>query len=139
MYCIDNIENLKGEEWKELEGTEGNYYCSNFGRIKSYCNYNAIIVKPFINDSNYAKIKITQYNITANRFVHRLVASKWLPPPKNIDCIIHHIDQNSLNNTADNLLWVTPAEHNEIHNIMNKESRILTKEETINIIQEIEQ
>lgn len=42
----------------------------------------------------------------------------------------------SLNNRANNLIWLTPAEHNEIHNIMNKIKRPLTKEETLNIIQE---
>lgn len=93
VYCIDNIENLEGEQWKVLEGTEGNYYCSNLGRIKSYCSYNAILVKPFQNMRNYEKVKITLYGNYANYFVHRLVASAWLPLPKNIDCIIHHIDR----------------------------------------------
>lgn len=87
---------------------------------------------------NYEKVSITLYGNYTAYYIHRLVASAWLPLPKNIDCIIHHIDGNSLNNRAINLIWLTPAEHNEIHNIMSKVKRPLTKEETLNIIQELE-
>lgn len=40
-YCKDSIKDLKGEVWKEVEGTEGRYYVSNCGRVKSLCGYTA--------------------------------------------------------------------------------------------------
>lgn len=43
-YCIDNIENLKNEIWKEINATNGRYFISNYSRVKSYCRYNAIII-----------------------------------------------------------------------------------------------
>ena len=134
VYCKDTIENLEGEEWREIDGTEGNYYCSNLGRIKSCCGYTAIIIRPYINHSNYAKVKIIQNGLSTGKFVHRLVASKWLPLPQNIDCKIHHIDGNKLNNKANNLIWIPETIHYLIHSIMTKENRILGKEEINNII-----
>ena len=43
-YCIDNIENLKNEIWKEIKATNGRYFISNYSRVKSYCRYKAIII-----------------------------------------------------------------------------------------------
>lgn len=45
-FCIDNIENLKDEEWKPIIETDGLYFVSNKGRIKSYHDYKAKILKP---------------------------------------------------------------------------------------------
>lgn len=46
-FCIDNIISLPKEEWKEIDGTSGKYFISNYGRVKSLCGYDAIILKPF--------------------------------------------------------------------------------------------
>lgn len=46
-YSIDTIENLNGEEWKEIDG-EGKYFISSCGRVKTYCGYYAKILKPYI-------------------------------------------------------------------------------------------
>ena len=35
ILCEDTIENLQGEEWKEIKGSDGLYHVSNKGRIKS--------------------------------------------------------------------------------------------------------
>ena len=47
-FCIDEIKNLNGEVWKEIDKTKGKYFVSNFGRVKSCCRYNAIILKPYL-------------------------------------------------------------------------------------------
>jgi hypothetical protein len=38
---------LPGEEWKMIRGTKGKYFISNRGRVKSYADYNAKILKPY--------------------------------------------------------------------------------------------
>lgn len=35
-FCIDDIENLQGEEWKIIDNSNGEYMISNYGRIKSF-------------------------------------------------------------------------------------------------------
>ena len=50
-----------------------------------------------------------------NYSVHKLVAQYFLPMPTKAFCEIHHKDFNGFNNKADNLMWVSTAEHKEIH------------------------
>lgn len=137
VYCIDNIEDLEGEEWKEIEESQGIYYISNYGRVKTYTEYTAKLIKTYFN-SNYEKVKLVINNAVITSFIHRLVAEYWLEPPKSKDMIIHHINGDSRNNRYTNLIWVTPLQHTIIHNIINKKRRFLTAEETKNIIEQLE-
>lgn len=120
-YVIDNIVNLENEVWKEIEGTDSLYYISNLGRVKSYANYEAKILKPTRNKTGYERIDIVQEKQRATKLVHRLVAAAFLMPPTSIDMQIHHKDFNNTNNKADNLQWLTPKQHKDIHNKHRKE------------------
>ena len=45
-----NLKNLPSEEWKDIQGYEGLYQVSNYGRIKSlskYKNRKIFIMKPY--------------------------------------------------------------------------------------------
>lgn len=48
-----------------------------------------------------------------NLIVYRLVAETWcVDPDKPAECNeVHHIDNNGYNNTPENLMWVTRAQH----------------------------
>lgn len=50
--------------------------------------------------------------------VHRLVALHFLPI-NNLKTYVNHIDGNKLNNSVDNLEWITPSENNK-HAFLNK-------------------
>ena len=52
-YCQDSTQDIAGEEWKPIAGTNGKYFVSNKGRVKSYCGYDARILKPFDNGHGY--------------------------------------------------------------------------------------
>jgi len=52
------------------------------------------------------------------KYVHRYLAEKHIPNPKN-KCCVNHIDGNPSNNSLDNLEWVTYLE-NTRHAIDNK-------------------
>ena len=43
-FSIDNTTALPNEEWKPIEDTDGKYYISNCGRVKSLCGYAAKIL-----------------------------------------------------------------------------------------------
>ena len=115
VFCIDNIQDLEGEKWAEIEDTSQNYYISSYGRIKSYAKYEATILKPSITPKGYERLQISQNGLIVNKLIHRLVAQAFLQPPSNIDMEIHHIDGNARNNKSNNLKWVTVAEHQKIH------------------------
>lgn len=46
--------------------------------------------------------------------VHRIVASIFCPGEAE-GKVVHHKDRNTFNNSADNLMWLTPSEHRKIH------------------------
>lgn len=54
-------------------------------------------------------------NIRNYALIHRIVAEHFLPLPNGLDYQIHHKDFNTLNNCADNLIFLTRKEHIEIH------------------------
>ena len=119
--CRDRIKSLEGEQWKEVQQSEGLYYVSSKGRIKSMQGYEAIIMKPYKNVAGYERVDITQYGIRRSALVHRLVAAAFLPLPKDIEMQLHHKDFNNRNNAVDNLEWLTPEEHKAKHERRYKE------------------
>ena len=115
QFCNDNIQNKDNEIWKEIDRTNGVYYISNSGRVKSLKGYNAIILKPFYNEGGYSRGDIVQDGEKTTKLIHRLVAAAFLPFPQSIEMQIHHKDFDNTNNAADNLQWLNPAEHRKKH------------------------
>ena len=91
------------EIWKDIDILEG-YEISSFGRIKSK-QYD-LILKTSVT-RGYERIIIKKKNY----LIHVLVAKAFLPNPENKPQI-DHIDRNKLNNSVDNLRWVTISENN---------------------------
>lgn len=120
-YCKDNIKPIEGEIWKEIDNTNGLYYVSNMGRIKSYKGYNAIILKPTKTKSGYYRLDIVQSEERVSKLVHRLVAQYFLELPSNIEMELHHKDCDKGNNKSENLEWLTRAEHRKKHVERRKE------------------
>ncbi|MBU1092565.1 HNH endonuclease [Patescibacteria group bacterium] len=48
-------------------------------------------------------------------FEHRLVAEKIIGRPLNKNEIVHHLDGNRLNNTVENIVILSRAEHARLH------------------------
>lgn len=56
---------------------------------------------------------LKERTINYHSLIHRLVAQYFLPPPKNGQTLVAHLDFNKLNNRAANLKWMSPEENYE--------------------------
>lgn len=113
-----------GEIWKDITGYEGFYQISNKGNIRSIacrrgCHGKTIIVdrvkdmSPTDNGNGYLIVSLKSNNKRKSFYIHRLVAAAFLDKPDGCD-VVNHIDFNKLNNSSDNLEWVT-QKANVIH------------------------
>lgn len=107
---------LKGEEWKPF----GNYLVSNFGRVYSLLKKR--MLNPYLIKSShnyYYRVDLFNEGKLTRYRLHRLVALLFIPNLSEKD-EVHHIDCDTLNNRADNLMWVTSKEHRDIHRAIKR-------------------
>ena len=111
---------MNKEEWKEINGFEGLYEVSSFGRIKSLPRQKITpkggrymtketILKGFIN-KGYAYVLLHKGNKNYSRKVHRLVAQAFIPNPLEKPQV-NHLDYDKTNNRVENLEWVSCQEN----------------------------
>ena len=96
------------EEWKVIEGTNGDYEISSYGRLWS--NITGKILKTHINSAGYMLSNIKIHGVKKRRQVHRMVAKAFIPNPENKPQV-NHLDANRTNNRVDNLEWCTGSEN----------------------------
>jgi hypothetical protein len=105
------------EIFREIDGFP-DYEISNIGRVCSFKGKYPRIIKPRKNQCGYLTVGICTGGKQVTKGVHRLVAKAFVPNPKNKPQV-NHIDEDKLNNVAENLEWVTPRE-NCNHGTRNK-------------------
>ena len=92
----------------------------------AYLNNSVSVVKDtskplIVTSCGYYRVDIFKDEQRTTKLIHRLVAAAFLEPPQNIDMQIHHKDFDSTNNKADNLIWLNPQQHKQIHLNRRKE------------------
>lgn len=103
------------EIWKNIEGYEGLYQISNYGRIKSFHNNKVIILNNSVDGHGYYFIRLSKNGESKRFAVHRLVCCAFIQNKENKP-YVNHKDGNPKNNNVNNLEWCTPSE-NMIHKI----------------------
>lgn len=97
------------ETWKLIDGFEGKYAVNRNGDVKNLKSGN--LVKQRDNGVGYKKVYLWADGIGESRmYVHRLVASAFLPNKGNRK-EVNHIDGNPANNNVSNLEWVSSSEN----------------------------
>lgn len=127
--------------WKDIDGYEGFYQVSNQGRIRSRKRGEWRLLKPGHGDGRYCQVGLVKDGKRYWKRVHQLVAEAFLPNPDHLPQIDHK-DGNYLNNYADNLRWVSPADNarnpNTIGHLRGNRKEQREQRETRKMIQRLE-
>jgi NUMOD4 motif/HNH endonuclease len=118
------------EIFKDIPNYKGIYQISNLGRVKSMYKLvirsvsgnfikKELILKPFISTTGYLIIKLRKDNINTHFKIHRLTALLFIDNPKKLP-EVNHINRNKLDNSLQNLEWVT-ARENSCHKVSETE------------------
>lgn len=86
-----------------------NYYLSENGNLYSYYHSTSKVIKLIIGTDGYLQTKIPDnYGVTRHFKIHQWVAKIFVENPNRKEFnIVHHKDENKLNNNYNNLEWTT--------------------------------
>lgn len=110
---------------RPVPGYEGYYEVDNLGRVFSvdriiHVNDNGriydkpvhgVVLKQTNHSRGYKTVPLTKNGKTKQEYVHRIVASAFIPNPDNLPAV-NHKDEDKTNNFVENLEWCTVAYNN---------------------------
>lgn len=107
--------------WAAIPGFDGYYEISDDGQVRSVervairrdgkpMPVHGKILKQVVSNAGYMRVSCKVDNFGKWVPVHRAVAMAFIPNPEN-KREVNHKDGNKLNNTVENLEWVTPKEN----------------------------
>lgn len=86
-------------------------YVSEDARVYS-AHWGKILTPRVKNEGGYIEV--------AHKYLHRLVATVYIPNDRPDRCEVNHLDKDTSNNLVSNLEWVTPSE-NKLHGLGRKQ------------------
>lgn len=111
------IKNLENEEWRPIEGFDGRYYVSNYGRVKSHlrhgynqipCEAYAHLLTPVILKIGYPSVVLWKKGKPTTNYIHRLVAAAFIGKLLQ-GMVVNHKDGCKTNNHVTNLEIITQS------------------------------
>lgn len=99
------------EEWRDIDGYEGDYQVSSYGRVRSLKYGKEKLLKPQKHYKGYRFVTLFKNGTRGKYKVHRLVAKAFIPNPNNYP-VINHKDECKYNNHVQNLEWCTVLYNN---------------------------
>jgi len=117
------------EIWKYIDGYDNRYQISNTGKVKNLLGERVLS----ISNCGYVRVGLCKNSKIKQESIHRLVAKYFIP---NIDNkqFVNHKDGNKLNNSVENLEWVTLSENmkhsykNGLHIISDKHRKVASEQ-----------
>lgn len=113
-----DLKDLPNERWKDIDGYEGLYSISTYGRLKhlpKYKNQRLFIMKPY--KDKYGRYVSYLYKNGKKKayYTHRLVALAFIPNPHNKPEVNHlvPITKSLCDNRVSKLEWATSKENTE--------------------------
>ena len=113
-----SLENLEGEDWRDVEGFEEHLQISSYGRLKrkrsviersnehGFYTIREKILALQPDYRGYVFKPISIEGVRSNLNIHRLVAKAFVANPKGYPDV-NHIDENHSDNIYTNLEWCT--------------------------------
>ena len=136
LLGVDRVMKQEQEIWKDIEGYEGKYQVSNLGRVKSLSRiingkrHKTHYITP-VHSRNYRLARLFDNGKVKLVGIHRLVAMAFVDGYKP-GLVVNHKDENPLNNTPDNLEWVTPY-YNQMYGTAMERSAIKRRKPVLKI------
>ena len=98
---------ISSGKWKNIKQNDG-YLISNEGQVFSKFTREEKILTN--RDDGYQVVVLSKNNKSESYYIHRLVATAFIPNPENLP-EVNHKDGNKSNNIVDNLEWVTTSDN----------------------------
>lgn len=96
------------EEWRDIEDYP-NYEVSNIGRVRNKTTKYVLKPQKFMG-KKYYYVCLSNNGIQKKERIHRLVATAFIPNPKNLP-EVNHKDEEPSNNFVDNLEWCSRSDN----------------------------
>lgn len=120
---MPNVWAIASEEWRAICGYSGRYEISSLGRVR---DSSGRLIKSHPDGRGYLSTRLRSTGSRANEKIHRLVCRAFHADTFFEGAEVAHLDGDSANNRADNLLWATRAEnegHKVVHGTSNRGTR----------------
>lgn len=102
------------QQWREIEGYEGNYEVSNYGSVRNVSSGRELKGLPL--KKGYLSVNLSKNGKVKRFTIHRLVARHFISVTDPDLTVVNHINGNKQDNNFTNLEWTT-TRLNTIHAI----------------------